>query len=92
MIKQAQAAQRAVEHHLQIQINIVKDLETHLDITEQWTPGYSNYQETLHYSQWWKFICAVEDLEGLVIQCLFELSKANLSSTGTNLMFINVLY
>jgi hypothetical protein len=51
MIKQAQAAQRAVEHHLQIQINIVKDLETHLDITEQWTPGYSNYQETLHYSQ-----------------------------------------
>jgi hypothetical protein len=50
MTKQAQAAQHAVEHHLQIQINIVEDLETRLDITEQWTPRYSNYQETLHYS------------------------------------------
>jgi hypothetical protein len=28
MIKQAQAAQRAVEHHLQIQINIVEDLDS----------------------------------------------------------------
>ncbi|KAG1819542.1 uncharacterized protein BJ212DRAFT_1209329, partial [Suillus subaureus] len=28
---------------------------------------------------------AVEDLEGLVVQCMFELSKANLASTGYKL-------
>ncbi|KAG2029849.1 hypothetical protein BDR03DRAFT_1041183, partial [Suillus americanus] len=76
--KQAQAARRAVEHRLQIQINIVEDLETRLDIAERWTPGNSDYRETLEYSQRRKFIHAVEDLEGLVVQRLFELSKANL--------------
>ncbi|KAG2085421.1 hypothetical protein BD769DRAFT_1374346 [Suillus cothurnatus] len=83
--KQAQAARRAVERRLQIQINIVEDLETRLDIAERWTPGYSDYRETLEYSRRRKFIRAVEDLEGLVVQRLFELSKANLSSTGYKL-------
>ncbi|KAG1736433.1 uncharacterized protein EDB91DRAFT_1238058 [Suillus paluster] len=36
--KQAQAARRAVERRLQIQINIVEDLETHLDIADRWIP------------------------------------------------------
>ncbi|KAG2042380.1 hypothetical protein BDR03DRAFT_1006782 [Suillus americanus] len=83
--KQAQAARRAVERRLQIQINIVEDLETRLDIAERWTPGNSDYRETLEYSRQRKFICAVEDLEGLVVQRLFELSKANLSSTSYKL-------
>jgi hypothetical protein len=48
--KQAQAAQHAVEHRLQIQINIVEDLKTCLNIAERWTPGYSDYQETVEYS------------------------------------------
>jgi hypothetical protein len=90
--KQAQAARCAVERRLQIQINIVEDLETCLDIAERWTPGYSDYRETLEYSRRRKFIRAVEDLEGLVVQRLFELSKANLSSTSTNLMLINAFY
>ncbi|KAG0692208.1 hypothetical protein DFH29DRAFT_1009118 [Suillus ampliporus] len=84
-MKQAQAAQRAVECHLQIQINVVEDLETRLDIADWWTPESSDYWETLDYSQQRRFICAVEDLEGLVMQHLFELSKANLSSTGYKL-------
>ncbi|KAI5993174.1 hypothetical protein EDC04DRAFT_2586645 [Pisolithus marmoratus] len=36
----------------------------------------------LKYSQHCQFICAVEELENLVVQCLFKLSKANLASTG----------
>ena len=36
----------------------------------------------LEYSQQRQFIRAVEELENLVVQRLFELSKANLASTG----------
>ncbi|KAG1742887.1 hypothetical protein EDB19DRAFT_1894855 [Suillus lakei] len=87
--KQAHAARHAAEHQLQVQINIVEDLETRLEITEHWTPVCSDYTETLEYSRHWQFIRAVEDLEGLVVQHLFELSKSNLSSTGTNFIQIS---
>ena len=36
----------------------------------------------LEYSRQRQFIRAVEELENLVVQRLFELSKANLASTG----------
>ncbi|KAG2343425.1 hypothetical protein BDR05DRAFT_948201 [Suillus weaverae] len=49
--KQTQAAQYAVEHHIQIQISIVEDLEICLEIAKQWTPRCLDYWETLHYSQ-----------------------------------------
>jgi hypothetical protein len=49
--KQAQAARRAVERRLQIQINVVEDLETRLDIADRWIPESSDYRETLDYSQ-----------------------------------------
>ena len=40
------------------------------------------YVQMLEYSQQRQFIRAVEELENLVVQRLFELSKANLASTG----------
>ena len=42
----------------------------------------------LEYSQHRQFIHVVEELEGLVVQRLFELSKANLASTGENVLYI----
>ncbi|KAG2044043.1 hypothetical protein BDR03DRAFT_930785 [Suillus americanus] len=40
------------------------------------------YQEALKYLHNRQFICAVQHLEGLVVQRLFELAKANLAGTG----------
>lgn len=40
------------------------------------------YQDAVKYVKNREFIRAVEVLEGLVVQRLFELSKANLASTG----------
>lgn len=40
------------------------------------------YVEMHEYSQHHQFIRAVEELKNLVVQRLFELSKANLASTG----------
>ncbi|KAG2364866.1 hypothetical protein BDR07DRAFT_1450049 [Suillus spraguei] len=51
-------------------------------ITEWWLPHNAKYMQAAQYSQERQFICSVEEFEGLVIWCLFELSKANLSSTG----------
>ncbi|KAG1844074.1 hypothetical protein DFJ58DRAFT_853373 [Suillus subalutaceus] len=52
------------------------------DITECWTPMHHEYTPALEYSRERQFVQIVEELEGLVIQCLFELSKANLAGIG----------
>ena len=43
----------------------------------------------LEYSQRRQFIRVVEELENLVVQRLFELSKANLASTGASHILSN---
>ncbi|KAF9240488.1 hypothetical protein BU15DRAFT_74070 [Melanogaster broomeanus] len=81
--KQLQAARHAAERRLRLQIDVVKKLEIQMGMHgERWIPGY---RETLEYIQHHRFICTVEDLESLVVQRLFELSKANLGSTGYKL-------
>jgi hypothetical protein len=39
--------------------------------------------QAVQYSQERHFIRSVEELEGLVVRRLFEMSKANLAGTGT---------
>ena len=62
----------------------VEDLEDQLGIEpmDRWTMDRCEYVQMLEYSQQRQFIRAVEELENLVVQRLFELSKANLASTG----------
>ncbi|KIK34196.1 hypothetical protein CY34DRAFT_98437 [Suillus luteus UH-Slu-Lm8-n1] len=83
--KQGHAARRAAECRLQVQINVVEDLEIRLGVSERWTPDHEEYVKALEYSRRWHFVRAVEELESLVVQRLFELSKANLTSTGYKL-------
>jgi hypothetical protein len=80
--KQGHAARRSAERKLQNQTNVVEELEASLGIETRWTPQSTKYQEILEYTKRRQFIHAVEDLEGLVVQRLFELSKANLLSMG----------
>jgi hypothetical protein len=54
-----------------------------MGVVTRWSPQSREYIESLEYSQKRQFIHAVEDLEGLVVQCMFKLSKANLTSTGS---------
>ncbi|KAG1764991.1 hypothetical protein EDD22DRAFT_978874 [Suillus occidentalis] len=83
--KQGHAARRAAERRLQVQINVVEDLEIRLGVSERWTPDHEEYVKALEYSRHRHFVRAVEELESLVVQRLFELSKANLASTGYKL-------
>ena len=60
----------------------LQDLEGHLDIGECWTPEDAEYQRAMEYQKVRTYQGAVDKLEGLVVQSLFELTKANVSETG----------
>ncbi|KAF8515032.1 hypothetical protein BU17DRAFT_93915 [Hysterangium stoloniferum] len=60
----------------------VQNMEEHLDISERWTITSAQYQDVLKYMDQREFQLAIDKLEGLVVQRLFELTKANVSETG----------
>ncbi|KAG1788605.1 hypothetical protein EV424DRAFT_1356054 [Suillus variegatus] len=66
----------------ELQLNVVADFEHRHDIQQRWTPECPEYVMALKYFHEHRFVHAVEELEGLVVQRLFELSKANLAGTG----------
>jgi hypothetical protein len=79
-----EAERRSAFQRVNLNLNAVEDLERKLGITERWTPAHADFQKAVAYVRNRQFIRAVEALEGLVVQRLFELSKANLSGTGTS--------
>ncbi|KAG1884649.1 hypothetical protein F4604DRAFT_1878662 [Suillus subluteus] len=66
----------------ELQMNIVDDFEWRNGINEHWTTAHPGYTQALEYGRKHHFIQTVKQLEGLVIQHLFEFSKANLANTG----------
>ncbi|KAG0692140.1 hypothetical protein DFH29DRAFT_882994 [Suillus ampliporus] len=52
-----------------------------MDDRQCWTPECPEYAMAWKYFHEHRFVHTVEELEGLVVQCLFELSKANLAGT-----------
>ena len=63
-------------------MNHADEIERQLKIEERWSAEDTRYLEALKYINNRTFIGVVERLEGLVVQRLFELSKANLAATG----------
>jgi hypothetical protein len=63
-------------------MNAVLNLERRIGVIQCWTPADPEYQEALKYLHNRQFIRVVQHLEGLVVQRLFELAKANLAGTG----------
>ncbi|KAI6015817.1 hypothetical protein PISMIDRAFT_18434 [Pisolithus microcarpus 441] len=66
----------------QLQLNVVANFEHQHNIIDHWTPLHCEYINAHEYMKHHVFIRAVEELEGLVVQRMFELSKANLAKTG----------
>jgi len=54
-----------------------------MEVKERWTRDDAKYQDVEQHIRDQKFTHAVDELEGLVVQRIFELSKANLAGTGT---------
>ncbi|KAG1852223.1 hypothetical protein F4604DRAFT_1933797 [Suillus subluteus] len=82
----AQEAERNAAYcRLLVEMNAVDYLERRMGITERWQPDDPKYKEALTYLTNRQFIQAVEQLQGLVVQRLFELAKANIAGTGYKL-------
>ena len=60
----------------------VQDLETKLEITEQWMPNSADWIETDKMVSMYEYQLALDKLEGLVVAHLFDLTKLNHSGTG----------
>ncbi|KAF8514271.1 hypothetical protein JB92DRAFT_3115721 [Gautieria morchelliformis] len=63
----------------------LQQVEENLDIATRWSPEQPEYQHAADYICTCKFQVAVDKLEGLVVQQLFELTNANVSQTGMDI-------
>lgn len=75
-------AHRSSMDVLLMNIRAVADLEKRLGIKDRWTDDQPDYCEALQYMKTHKFWRALHKLQQLIVQWLFELSKANMSGTG----------
>lgn len=58
-------------------------LEGELGIVERWTPGSQDYKDALVLLRERKYRIALDKLERLVVQRLFELAKLGISGIGS---------
>jgi hypothetical protein len=58
------------------------EMESRMNITVRWQPSSPEYIQTLKYTSTRQYHRALDNLQRLVIQRLFELHKLNLSQTG----------
>ena len=80
--KLLEAEQARAHRWLIIHMNHADETERQLGVEERWTCEDPWYVDALTYISNRAIIRAVEHLEGLVVQRLFELSKANLATMG----------
>lgn len=59
----------------------VNELEALLDVDVRWSEGHPDYERTKTYAYERRYRLALDHLEKLVVQRMFELEKTNLVST-----------
>lgn len=77
-----EANRRAALDRVLVTIQLVSDLEASLLITVPWTESTPEYIATVQYIRQRDYHRILDKLEQLVIQRLFELSKANVVGMG----------
>lgn len=85
-------AERAKLHaELLKSLNAVEEIEARLEISERWQPSEPAYLDAIKFCDHKGFLAVLDELEGRVVQRLFELSKANLAGTGKHDAFVQYL-
>lgn len=74
-----ESARRAAQDQLMVAIATVGQLEAKLAIRETWSDTHPEYKKTLHYLRTRDFHRALDKLQQLVVQRLFEMQKANMA-------------
>ncbi|KAG1884774.1 hypothetical protein F4604DRAFT_1919295 [Suillus subluteus] len=71
----------SAEHLATIQQEVIS-MEVKMGITNRWQPSSPEYQATMKYMSNHQYQCALDNLQRLVVQRLFELQRLNISQTG----------
>lgn len=83
MKQQIKPTFKKAEAKVQDLTEVVNEYEADLDIRgRQWAPGMAEYDKVIKYAQRRKYHLALDHLERLLIQRLFELQKGHLEGTG----------
>jgi hypothetical protein len=82
MTRRLKSVRCATMDELLIAIRAVGDLESKLNLKRTWTEADPEYQEAVKYLQHREFHRALDRVQQLVVQRLFELSKANIAGMG----------
>jgi len=84
--------QEAKRRHLCEQHDIILheviEMEVRMGISNRWEPTMPKYQQTMKYMKTCEYHRALDNLQRLVVQRLFELHKLNLLQTGEYLMLL----
>ena len=75
------ARRHAIDQHYRITFELAQ-LEVAMGITQRWTPLDEPYREAVKYMRERHYRRALEKLQKLVVQRLFELDKLNIAETG----------
>lgn len=80
--RRLQTATRVARKRQDEVLSEVVSLEVQMGIDRRWSPADTSYMDTVKYISLRKFHRALDHLQKLVIQRLFELHKLNLAGAG----------
>jgi hypothetical protein len=78
-----ETARRHALEHYEKDLRVAQDLETRLSIVKHWEPGSPEWQRAGELVSMRRYQRALDHLEGLIVARMFELTKMNMSQTGT---------
>lgn len=81
----------AIEKHDK-DLNAVHALELQLGCTSRWVLGSPEFEEAAKMASMRKYQRCIDDLEGLVVARIFELTKMNRSQTGRHKLHLLLAY
>jgi len=87
--RRLETAQHAATDELTVAMWAVRNLELKLNIGQTWTEADPEYQETKKYLQHRDFHRTLDHVQQLVVQRLFEMSKANIVGMGNVVSSVN---
>jgi len=90
--RRLETARCAATDELCVAIRAVADLEAKLNIERTWTEDDPEYREVEKYLRHQEFHRALDRVQQLVVQRLFEMSKANIAGMGKLLIVISTMF
>lgn len=71
-------------------MRVVRELEVKLEIRQRWTRGSVAWNAAAEMVRRRTYQRALDQLEGLVVARMFELTKVNMSQTGTSVLLYRI--